>query len=159
MARSTKITKKRTIETDPLHSNRLLSKFINKVMRDGKKSVAQSVVYQALNVIKDKGQDPLKVFETALSQVGPKMEVRPKRVGGASYQVPIEVRGDRRLSLAIRWVIEAARKRSNKEYHTFSEKLAAELLDIMQNQGEAVRKRDAVHRMAEANRAFSHFRW
>lgn len=159
MARSRKIIKKRTISADPVYGNRLVTRVINHLMRDGKKSVAEGVVYRTFEILKDKGEDPLKVFETAINSVGPRMEVRPRRVGGASYQVPTEVRGDRRFSLAIRWIVIAATKRANKEYHTFSEKLAAELLDILQNQGEAIRKRNAVHKMAEANRAFSHLRW
>lgn len=159
MARSKKILKKRTVEPDPVYSSKILAKFINRVMLNGKKNIARSLVYNALDILQKKGQDPLKTFEQAINMVGPRMEVRPKRVGGASYQVPMEVRGDRRLSLAIRWIIEASAKRSNKEYRTFADKLAAELTDILQNQGETIRKRDAMHRMAEANRAFSHFRW
>jgi small subunit ribosomal protein S7 len=112
-----------------------------------------------LSILKEKGHDPVKTFENVLGTVGPKMEVRPKRVGGASYQVPMEVRGDRRISLAMRWLIESANKRSNKDFKTFADKLVAEFLDALNNQGEAVRKRDTMHRMAEANRAFAHFRW
>lgn len=158
MSRAAKV-KKRILSSDPLYGSRLLLRFINRIMRDGKKSLAQKLVYRALEQIKAKGQDPLKIFETAIQNVGPRMEVRPRRVGGASYQVPMEVRGDRRISLAIRWLIEAAQKRPNREYHTFDEKLAAELLEASQNQGEAIRKRDLVYKMAEANRAFAHFRW
>ena len=149
MARSSKI-KKRTVEPDPLYNNRLLQRFINQVMHDGKKSAAQKQVYRALEKIKNGNLDPLEVFLA---------EVKSRRVGGASYQVPQEVRGERKISLSIRWVIESARKRPNKEYHTFSEKLAAELMDAYKNTGEAVRKRDLMHRAAEANKAFSHFRW
>ncbi|MBI4058381.1 30S ribosomal protein S7 [Candidatus Gottesmanbacteria bacterium] len=159
MARSRKTVKKKQHEPDPVYGNRLLTRFINHMMRDGKKSVAQHEVYEALELIKTQGGDPIKSFEQALNMVGPRMEVRPRRVGGASYQVPSEVRGDRRISLAIRWIIEAANKRSNKEFKTFAQKLAAEISDILKNQGEAVRKRDTVHRIAEANRAFAHFRW
>ncbi len=160
MARSRKITKKRIIIGDPLHNNRLLSRFINKIMRNGKKTVAQAQIYGALEILKTKGQaEPLKVFEQAVNLVGPRTEVRPRRVGGASYQVPIEVRGERRIALAIRWVVAAAQKRSNKEFHSFAEKLAAEILDILENKGEAIKKRDTVQRMADANRAFAHFRW
>lgn len=158
MARPGKI-KKRILEPEPLYGSRLLTRFINRIMRDGKKQVAKKLVYRALEQIKKKDQDPLKIFETAIQNVGPRVEVRPRRIGGASYQVPMEVRGERRTSLAIRWLIEAAKKRPNREYHTFDQKLAAELLDASQNQGETIRKRDMVHRMAEANRAFSHFRW
>lgn len=159
MARSGGYIKKRVVEADPVYGNKILAKFINQVMVSGKKSVAQSVIYKALDIIKAKGQDPVKVLESAITTVGPRVEVKPRRVGGASYQVPMEVRGDRRVSLAVRWIIDATSKRSSKDFHTFAEKLAAELLDILQNQGEAIRKRDAVHRMADANRAFAHFRW
>jgi small subunit ribosomal protein S7 len=146
-------------EPDPIYSNRLIGRFINRVMVDGKKSTAQKQVYNALENIKEKGEDPVKVFETAIQNVGPKMEVKARRVGGASYQVPLEVRGDRRISLAMRWIVGFARKRSNKEYKTFGDKLAAELVDAANNQGESIKKRDTVHRMAEANRAFAHFKW
>lgn len=159
MARSAKVIPKRKIEADPIYGNKMLARFINRLMRSGKKSTAQTQVYRALEKLKANGQDPIKLFEQAINTVGPKMEVRPRRVGGASYQVPIEVRGERRISLAIRWIAEAAKKRSSKEYRSFSEKLAAELTDILAGQGEAVRKRDAVHRVADANRAFAHFRW
>lgn len=159
MARSGKTTRKRKLEGDALYNNRILAKFINRVMKDGQKSTAQAQVYQALEIIKAKGQEPLKVFEQAVMTVGPRMEVRPRRVGGASYQVPSEVRGERKISLAIRWIIAAARKRSNKDYHTFAEKLAAEITDILVGTGESIRKRDTVQRMADANRAFAHFRW
>jgi len=152
-------TKKRTVEPDPLYGNRLLNRFINRVMRDGKKTVAQSQVYSALDKIKSQNLDPLNVFQTAIANVGPRVEVRPRRVGGASYQVPMEVRGEKKTSLAIRWLIMAARSRPNKQYHTFSEKLATELIDAFNNTGEAIRKRDLMHRNAEANKAFSHFRW
>ncbi len=147
------------LEPDPLYGNRLLTRLINRVMRNGKKTVAQKQVYQALDLIKEKGEDPIKVFELAISTVGPKVEVKSRRVGGASYQVPMEVKGDRRISLAIRWIVTLARKRSNREYHTYAEKLAAELMDAAKGQGEAIKKRDTVLRMADANRAFSHFRW
>lgn len=158
MSRSGKI-KKKILTPDPLYGSKLLTRFINRVMRDGKKTLAQNLVYQALEEIRQKGQDPLKIFEAAIQNVGPRTEVRPRRVGGASYQVPTEVRGDRRIALAIHWLIEAARKRANKEYHTFNQKLAEEIWDAAQNQGEAIRKRDIIHKMAEANRAFAHFRW
>lgn len=158
MSRTGKI-KKREIQLDPIYQNKLLSRFINRVMKDGKKSVAQRIIFNAFDLIKEKNLDPLNVFQMALANVAPRMEVRPRRVGGASYQVPIEVRGERRISLSIRWLIEAAKKRSNKEYHSFSEKLAAELMDAFNNAGEAIRKRDLMHRNAEANKAFSHFRW
>ncbi len=156
--RSGRVSKKLS-EPDPIYGNRLLGRFINRVMISGKKSVAQTQVYQALDIIKEKGEDPIKTFELAVNTVGPKMEVKARRVGGASYQVPLEVRGDRRISLAIRWMVTTARKRSNKEFKTFGEKLAAEFMDAAKGQGEAIKKRDTIHRMAEANRAFAHFKW
>jgi small subunit ribosomal protein S7 len=137
----------------------MLTRFINRVMRSGKKRVAERLVYRALGVIKEKGEDPVKVFETAINTVGPKMEVKARRVGGASYQVPTEVRGDRRVALAMRWIIQFASKRSNREFHSFADKLAVELLEASKGQGEAVKKRDTVQRMADANRAFAHFKW
>lgn len=158
MSRGGKI-KKRTIEVDPLYGNKLLARFINRVMRSGKKSVAQKAIYQSFEILKTKNLDPLTVFQNAVQNVSPRMEVRPRRVGGASYQVPSEVRGERRISLSIRWIIQAARSRSNKQYHTFAEKLAAELFDAHNNTGEAIKKRDIMHRNAEANKAFAHFRW
>ncbi len=159
MARSRKITKKRMIEPDPLYGNRMLARLINRMMKNGKKQVAQNVVYQALEILKSQGKDPLPTLEQAINTVGPRLEVRPRRIGGASYQVPMEVRGERRIALAIRWMLEATAKRSNKEFHTFSEKLAAEISDILAGQGEAIRKRNTVQKQAEANRAFAHFRW
>lgn len=156
--RSGRVNKKLT-EPDPIYGNRLLSRFINRVMRDGKKSTAEKQVYRALDIIKEQGEDPIKVFENAVNTVGPKMEVKARRVGGASYQVPMEVRGDRRVALAIRWMVTLARKRSNKEFHSYADKLAAELIDASKGAGEAIKKRDTMHRMAEANRAFAHFKW
>ena len=147
------------LPADAVYGNRLVTRFINRVMISGKKTIAANLVYKALEAIKEKGEDPIKVLETAIANVGPKTEVRTRRVGGASYQVPVEVRGDRRISLAIRWIVEFAKKRSNKEYHTFSEKLVVELMEAANNQGEAIKKRDTVHRMADANKAFAHFRW
>lgn len=145
---------------DPVYGNRLLTRLVNRVMERGKKSTAQAQVYRALEIIKEKGQeDPVKLFETAVNNIGPKMEVRARRVGGASYQVPMEVRGERRVSLALRWLVMFAKKRSNREFHTFAEKLAVELLDAAQGVGEAIKKRDTIHRAAEANRAFAHFKW
>jgi small subunit ribosomal protein S7 len=158
MSRAGKI-KKRQSNEDPLFGNKLLGKFINRIMRDGKKTVSQNMVYGALEMIKAKDLDPLTVFQTAIQNVSPRLEVRPRRVGGASYQVPTEVRGERRISLSIRWIIMAANNRSNKQYHTFKEKLFAELMDAYNNTGEAIKKRDLMHRNAEANRAFAHFKW
>lgn len=129
-------------------------------MSDGKRSIAEKLVYQALNEIKEQSkQSPLATFEKAIANVAPKMEVRPRRVGGASYQVPVEVRGDRKEALAIRWILSGARSRSNKEYHTFDKKLAAELIEAAQGTGSAIKKKDDVQKQAAANRAFSHFRW
>ena len=156
--RGKKVTKK-IAAPDPIYGNRLLTRMVNRAMRHGKKNAAQTQVYKALDIIKEKEGDGIKVFENAVNTVGPKMEVRTRRVGGASYQVPSEVRGDRRISLAIRWIAAAANKRSNKEYHTFAEKLAAELIDGSKGAGEAIKKRDAVHRIADANKAFAHFKW
>ena len=151
---------KRILAPDPIYGSRLVTRFINRVMMDGKKTTAQRLVYSALEEIeKQTGKNPVSTFETAIANVSPRMEVRPRRVGGASYQVPTEVRGDRREALAIRWLIAAAKAKSNREYHTFSEKLAKELLDASNNTGGAIKKRDDVLRMAEANKAFSHFRW
>ena len=127
-------------------------------MHDGKKTVAQRVVYDAFELLKKEG-DPVKIFEQAIDNVGPKQEVKARRIGGAAYQVPQEVRGARRTALAIRWILEAAAKRPTAEHKSFASKLAAELKDASQNLGEAIRKRDIAHRMAEANKAFAHFRW
>lgn len=149
---------KRPVKEDKVYQNKLVTKFINRMMKDGKKSAAETSFYGGFELLKKSGE-PLQIFEAALSNVGPKIEVKARRVGGASYQVPQEVRGERRVSLAIRWILEAARARSNKDYHTFPEKLAAEFLDASKNEGAAIKKRDTVTRMAEANRAFSHFRF
>lgn len=150
---------KRKVEADPMYGNRLVSRFTNRLMYDGKKSVAQRVVYNSFDLIKEKKQDPVEVFETALRNVAPRMEVKSRRVGGASYQVPMEVRGDRKEALAIRWIITAASARPSSEYKSMAAKLAAELVDAASNTGAAIKKRDDTHRMAEANKAFSHFRW
>lgn len=151
--------KKKLLREDPLYNTELISRFINRVMKSGKKSVAQKVVYGAFKQIEDKGENALDVFQRAINNVSPKIEVHSRRVGGASYQVPTEVRGNRRMSLAIRWLIQAATKRSNKEYHSFSEKLAVELLEASKGLGEAIKRKETTHKMAEANRVFSHFRW
>ncbi len=157
--RSKKVIK-RVISPDPIYGSRTLTKFINRVMTDGKKTIAQKLVYSALDQIKEQSkQEPLKVFETAVANVAPKMEVRPRRVGGASYQVPVEVRGDRKEALAIRWILAGAEGRSNKEYHSFDKKLAAEIMDAANNVGSAMKKKDEIQKVANANRAFSHFRW
>lgn len=151
---------KRIIEADVVYRSLLVQKLINRVMKAGKKQLAQRIVYEALELIKKAGnEEPLKILELAISNISPRMEVRPRRVGGASYQVPSEVRGDRKISLAIRWLIQAAMKRSSKEYHSFSQKLSVEIIDAGKNLGEAIRKREMMQKMADANRAFSHFRW
>jgi small subunit ribosomal protein S7 len=153
--RHKKIQKRQT-EEDKVYQSKLVSKFINRMMRDGKKSVAEKVFYDGLELLKKNG-DPIALFETAINNVGPKTEVKSRRVGGANYQVPQEVRGERRISLSIRWILEAARARSNKDFHTTAEKLAAEILEASKGEGAAIKKRDSVLRMAEANKAFSHF--
>jgi len=150
---------KREIEADIKYKNKQIAKFINYLMKDGKKTVAQNVLYATFDAISKKNADPIMTFDKALSNVGPRQEVKARRVGGASYQIPMEVRPERRGSLAMRWIVDAARKRSNKDYKVFEEKLAAELMDASNEQGEAIKKRDAVLRMAQANRAFSHFKW
>jgi small subunit ribosomal protein S7 len=148
---------KREILPDPKYGDVLLTKFTNGMMLAGKKSVAERIVYGALDVIESRTkQDPLKVFHEAIENVRPVLEVRSRRVGGATYQVPIEVRALRRQSLAIRWVVTLSRKRSE---NTMIERLAGELLDAANNRGAAVKKREDTHRMAEANKAFSHYRW
>jgi small subunit ribosomal protein S7 len=150
----------REIKPDPIHKSQLVTRLINRVMKSGKKAVARKHVYQAFDLIKKKTKkDPLQVFRQALGNVEPRMEVRPRRVGGAAYQVPMPVKGRRKQSLAIRWLILAARARSNKEYRHFSEKLAAELIDAANKTGGAFQKKQDTHRMAEANKAFAHFRW
>jgi small subunit ribosomal protein S7 len=151
--------KKRITAPDTIYNNVSVSKLINYIMRDGKKTVAQAQVYSAFEILGQKGEDPLKGFEKAIQNIGPKVEVKARRIGGANYQVPVEVKHERRMALALRWMIEAARKRPNKEYHTFGEKLAAEMLAAINNEGEAVKKREIALRQAEANKAFSHFRW
>ena len=158
MPRAGKITR-RTLPPDPIYNSVLVSRFINRVMKDGKKTVAQKLVYSALSEIEKSGKNPLNFFKTAVNNVMPRMEVRPRRIGGASYQIPVEVRGDRREALAIRWIIEAAMKRPNKEYHSFSGKLAVEFLDAAEGKGLAIKKKEDTLRAAEANKAFAHFRF
>ncbi len=138
----------------------MIAKLINRAMYDGKKSVAQREVYDALKLIAEKtGEDAVVVYTRALNNIRPVMEVRARRIGGAAYQVPVQVRGRRQDSLGVRWLIEAARSRSNSEYHTFAEKLAAEILDALKNEGPAVKKKQDVEKVAEANKAFAHFKW
>ena len=148
---------KREVLPDPRFGDQVLSKFMNSVMEDGKKSVAEGIVYGALETVEARTRkDPLQVFHDALGNVAPGIEVRSRRVGGATYQVPVEVRPERAQALAIRWLISAARARSE---NTMSGRLSGELLDASNNRGNAVKKREDTHRMAEANRAFSHYRW
>jgi small subunit ribosomal protein S7 len=148
---------RREILPDPKYGSVLVAKFINCMMRDGKKSVAERIFYQALDIIGQKtGKNPLEVFEKAVENVKPVMEVKSRRVGGATYQVPVEVRPERRISLAVKWLIQSARARSEKG---MVNKLANELLDAYNNRGGAIKKKEDTHRMAEANRAFAHYRW
>jgi small subunit ribosomal protein S7 len=148
---------KREVNPDPKFGDLVLSKFMNSIMYQGKKSVAESIVYGALDRVQAKAKgDPLAMFHTALENVAPAVEVRSRRVGGATYQVPVDVRTDRRQALAIRWIITAARARNE---NTMEERLSGELLDAANNRGTAVKKREDTHKMAEANRAFSHYRW
>ena len=151
---------KRILPPDPIYGSKLVTRFINKIMQSGNKSIAQSLVYSALEEIREATkEDPLNVFEKALQNVSPKMEVRARRVGGASYQVPSEVRGDRKEALAIRWILAGAKSKPNKQFHTFGQKLAAELLDAANGTGIAIKKKDDVQKVANANRAFAHFRF
>jgi small subunit ribosomal protein S7 len=153
-----KITERRTIQPDPRYNSVLVSKFTNGIMERGKKSVAQQIFYGAMDIIEEqiKDAEPIAVFDKAMEMVRPKVEVKSRRVGGATYQVPVEVRPERRNALAIRWIISFAKGRPGK---TMSEKLAAELLDAYNERGGSVKKRDDTHRMAEANKAFAHYRW
>ena len=146
----------RTTLPDPKHGSQVIARFINMVMQSGKKSVAEKIVYGALEQIAEKNSEPVELVEKALSNVAPAVEVKSRRVGGATYQVPVEVRSTRRQALAMRWLIDAARKRGE---NTMPRKLAAELLEAAESRGGAVKKREETHRMAEANKAFSHYRW
>jgi small subunit ribosomal protein S7 len=148
---------KREIKPDVKYNNVTLAKFINKVMRCGKRSLAERIVYDSFDLIEKRTRrDPLEVFEQALKNATPILEVKPRRVGGATYQVPVEIRSDRRLSLAMRWLVDTARKRSGK---SMAEKLAAELMDAANSTGATVKKKEDTHKMAEANKAFAHYRW
>ena len=148
---------KRPLDVDPVFGSQLVTQLVSKVLQDGKKQVAQRIVYTALEGCRDKtGTDPVVTLKRAMDNVKPTLEVRSRRVGGATYQVPVEGRIDRRQALAIRWIIDAARKRGE---HTMQDRLSNELLDAVNNRGSAVKKREDTHRMAEANKAFSHYRW
>ena len=152
-----RVVGQRKILPDPKFGSQLLAKFMNVVMQDGKKSTAEKIVYGALDIVADKtGKEHLDVFEVALDNIRPTVEVKSRRVGGSTYQVPVEVRPVRRNALGMRWLVEAARKRGEK---SMAQRLAAEMLDASENKGSAVKKREDVHRMAEANKAFAHYRW
>jgi small subunit ribosomal protein S7 len=152
-----RVAEKREILPDPKYNSKLLSKFVNILMEEGKKSTAERICYGAFDIMKKKtGSDPLKVFKTAIENVKPLVEVKPRRVGGATYQVPVEVRAHRRSALAFRWIINYSRGRSEK---TMQERLAGELLDAYNNAGSSIKKKEDTHKMAEANKAFAHYRW
>jgi small subunit ribosomal protein S7 len=149
--------RKREVLPDPKYHDTLTAKFINGIMRRGKKSLAEGIFYHALDIIKDKTHsDPVKVFTQAMNNVKPLIEVRPRRVGGATYQVPVEVRPERKIALGIRWIIGFSKQRTEK---TMEEKLSAELMDAANNRGAAIKKKEDTHKMAEANKAFAHYRW
>ena len=148
---------KRDVLPDPVYNSKLVTKLINSIMLDGKKGVAQKIVYDAFDIIKEKtGKDPAEAFEAAMENVMPVLEVKSRRVGGSNYQVPMDVRPERRQTLGLRWITAYSRSRGEK---TMKERLAAEIMDAMNGTGNAVKKRDDVHKMAEANKAFAHFRW
>lgn len=158
MPRKKRATLKREILPDPKYHNLVVAKFINALMWGGKKSTSESIVYGAFEIMKEKkaGEEPLAIFEKGLENIKPVVEVRSRRVGGATYQVPVEVRSDRRLSLGLRWLIAASRSRGEK---TMAQRIANEILDALENKGSAVKKREDTHKMAEANKAFAHYRW
>lgn len=148
---------RRDVLPDPIYNSKLVTRLINRLMVDGKKGVAQGILYQSFDVIRERaGRDPLEVFEEALKNIMPVLEVRARRVGGANYQVPIEVRPERRTALGLRWLVQYSRNRGEK---TMQERLAAEILDAANNTGASVKRREDVHKMAEANKAFAHYRW
>ena len=148
---------RREVLADPVYNNRVVTKFINQIMLQGKKGVAEAIVYGAFDIINDKtGKDPVEVFESALKNIMPVLEVKARRVGGANYQVPIEVRPERRQALGLRWLVAYARKRGEK---TMEQKIAGELMDAVNNAGGAYKKKEDTHKMAEANKAFAHYRW
>ncbi len=152
-----KTAEKRDVQPDPIYEDKLITRFVNNLMRDGKKNVARNIVYQAFKIIEEKtGEEGLDVFKSALQNTTPVVEVKSRRVGGATYQVPMEVRQERGVALSMRWLINSARKRNDK---SMSLRLSRELIDASNNEGGAVRKKDEVHRMAEANKAFAHFRF
>jgi len=147
----------RKVQPDPVYNSELVAKFINNLMWDGKRSLAQKIFYRAMEIVGERtNENPLHVFQKAIENVKPSMEVRSRRIGGANYQVPVEVRPKRQISLAIKWIVDAARKRPGRRMY---EKLAAEIIDAYKGTGNAVKTRENVHKMAEANRVFAHFRW
>ena len=148
---------KRDVLADPIYNSKLVTKLINQIMLDGKKGTAQTILYDAFDIVKEKtGKDPMEVFESAMENIKPALEVKSRRVGGANYQVPIEVRGDRAQALSLRWLVNYARLRGG---HSMAENLANEIMDAAEGTGAAVKKREETHRMAEANKAFAHYRW
>ena len=149
---------KREVLADPIYGSQQVTQFINRIMLDGKKGLAERIFYNAMKIVGEKsGKDPMEVFQTAIKNVMPVLEVKPRRVGGATYQVPVEVRPERRLALSIRWLVTNARNRG--DFRTMQEKLAAELLDASQGVGASIKKKEDTHKMAEANKAFAHYRW
>lgn len=157
MPRKKRASLKRDITPDPKFGDVVVARFVNRIMLQGKKSIAEGIVYEAFDVIHQvRREDPVKIFKEALENVKPVLEVRSRRVGGANYQVPVEVRSERRDALGMRWIVQSARKRKGKNMQA---RLAAEILDALENRGDAVKKREDTHRMAEANKAFAHFRW
>jgi small subunit ribosomal protein S7 len=156
MPRKGNVTK-REVLPDPVYSNVNVTRLINCVMKDGKRSIAQHICYGAFDIIREKtGRDPMEVFEEAINNIMPVLEVKPRRVGGATYQVPVEVRPERRISLTMRWLVNCARQRNER---TMEQKLANEIMDAVNNTGGSIRRKEEMHRMAEANRAFAHYRW
>ncbi|GGK21408.1 30S ribosomal protein S7 [Caldalkalibacillus thermarum TA2.A1] len=148
---------RRDVLPDPIYNSKLVTRLINRIMKDGKKGKAERILYRAFDIVRERtGKDPMEVFEQALKNVMPVLEVKARRVGGANYQVPVEVRPERRISLGLRWIVNYARLRGEK---TMEERLAAEIIDAANNTGAAVKKREDTHKMAEANRAFAHYRW
>ena len=148
---------KREVLPDPVYNSQLVSKFVNAIMSNGKKTIAERILYDALEIVGEQtGEDPMKIFKKAVDSVKPAVEVKSRRVGGSTYQVPIEVRPNRRLALSFRWLLESSKRRGEK---TMKQKLAGELMDAAENRGAAIKKREDTHRMAEANKAFAHYRW
>jgi len=154
-----KRAKVREIKADPIYNSQLVTKLVNASMRSGKRRIAERSIYSALEKLKGNKKNPVELLQAAIENVGPSKKVRPRRVGGASYLVPVAVSARQRLSLALRWIVDSANSRSNAEYKTYENKLAAELSDAAENKGVAVEKKENMHKVAEANKAFAHFRW